>query len=82
MAQAGMITPGPFDLGINTYPDDCSVIKASGERLTNLFVIGSNLKGMLWESTAVPELRVQAQKLATHIIHQARAIKPLFQTQS
>jgi len=82
MAQTGMITPGPFDLGINTHPEDCSVIKASGERLANLFVIGSNLKGMLWESTAVPELRVQAQKLAAHIILQARAIKPLFQAQS
>jgi hypothetical protein len=30
--------------------------------------MGSNLKGELWESTAVSELRLQAQKLAQFIL--------------
>jgi len=70
MAKSGRIAAGPLNLGIKTHPEDHSVISADGKRIPNLFVIGSNLKGTLWESTAVPELRLQAHKLACHIIGQ------------
>ncbi len=33
-----------------------------------MFTLGSNLRGVLWESNAVPELRVQAQNLAGTIV--------------
>jgi hypothetical protein len=32
-----------------------------------MFTLGGNLKGMLWESTAVPDLRIQTRRLALHI---------------
>jgi len=67
LAKKGLICPGPFNLGINTCPDG-SVITANEQHRHNLFVIGNNLKGVLWESSAVPELRVQAQKLAKRIL--------------
>ncbi len=35
---------------------------------SNLYTIGPPLKGILWESTAVPEIRLQAKELATKII--------------
>ena len=82
MAKSGMISPGPFDLGINAHPEDCSVIPATGIKFSNLFVIGSNLKGMLWESTAVPELRLQAQRLAKRILDINNEISPLFQAKA
>jgi uncharacterized NAD(P)/FAD-binding protein YdhS len=36
----------------------------NGQITPNLFTIGPPLKGILWESTAVPEIRLQAQQLA------------------
>ena len=35
---------------------------------SNLFTLGSNLKGELWESTAVNELRQQANAIADIIL--------------
>ena len=45
-------------------------IKASvnGQIASNLYTIGPPLKGILWESTAVPEIRVQAQQLALLLV--------------
>lgn len=39
-----------------------------GEISKNIYALGPLLKGILWESTAVPEIRVQAQNLAAKII--------------
>jgi len=64
LARKGMITAGPCRMGINACTDDHSVITADDELRSTIFVTGSNLKGMLRESTAAPELRVQAKKIA------------------
>lgn len=39
-----------------------------GKLSHSLFTIGPPLKGVLWESTAVPEIRVQAHQIASEII--------------
>lgn len=51
-------------LGITTNTESFQIIDNDGKLHTNLYTIGSNLKGELWESTAVNELREQAEKLA------------------
>jgi uncharacterized NAD(P)/FAD-binding protein YdhS len=33
-----------------------------------LYTLGTALKGVLWESTAIPEIRVQARDLAQKLI--------------
>jgi uncharacterized NAD(P)/FAD-binding protein YdhS len=71
LLKKGVICPGPFNLGINTDPDGC-VISADGRRKPNLYVAGGNLKGILWESTAVPELRHQAKKIALYILQELK----------
>jgi uncharacterized NAD(P)/FAD-binding protein YdhS len=50
-------------------PINCG-IKAdkNGEIAPNIYTLGPPLKGVLWESTAVPEIRIQAKKLANKII--------------
>jgi uncharacterized NAD(P)/FAD-binding protein YdhS len=68
LEKRGIIYPDELNMGVNANPENGSVIAHDGHYKNNLFVIGSNLKGILWESTAVPELRVQAQKLAGHLI--------------
>ncbi|WP_158799819.1 FAD/NAD(P)-binding protein [Pedobacter sp. L105] len=66
LEKRGLICPDEFQLGIKASPENGCVINAKGQR-KNLFVIGANLKGTLWESTAVPELRMQAQRLAEQL---------------
>jgi len=69
LVQKETIIQGPCGMGINADHKTGRVIAAGNFHKTNLYVIGSNLKGVLWESTAVPELRVQAQNIAEVIIN-------------
>lgn len=59
----GIITPDEMKLGINALPDG-TIIHKDNSVSDYLFATGSLLKGILWESTAVPELRTQAKMLA------------------
>jgi uncharacterized NAD(P)/FAD-binding protein YdhS len=58
------ITQDPLKLGINGNTDTFEVINYKGQPVGHVYTLGSNLKGMLWESTAVNELRTQAENLA------------------
>ena len=60
----GILTQDHLKLGITADTETFQIINSEGKPHPNLFTIGSNLKGELWESTAVNELRGQAEKLA------------------
>jgi uncharacterized NAD(P)/FAD-binding protein YdhS len=47
--------------------DEGAMIDGMGCPSKSLFALGSARKGLLWESTAVPEIRVQAQHLAERL---------------
>lgn len=61
---SGILTQDPLKLGIVTDTDTFRVIDANGNPHHNLYTLGGNLKGELWESTAVNELRIQVENLA------------------
>jgi uncharacterized NAD(P)/FAD-binding protein YdhS len=63
----GLGRPGPLALGLDVT-DTGAVIRKDGRVHERLFAIGSLLKDHLWETTAVPELRVQAAELASRIL--------------
>lgn len=63
---AGHGRAGPHGIGVDTA-DDGSLIDASGRADPRIRVIGSLRIGQLWESLAVPELRVQAQDAAAQL---------------
>ena len=65
--KKGLIVPDEMRLGINALPDG-TIIHGDNTLSTKLFTTGSLLKGILWESTAVPELRIQAKSLAGELI--------------
>jgi uncharacterized NAD(P)/FAD-binding protein YdhS len=46
-----------------------ALLDSAGIPSTFLYAIGPLRKGSLWESIAVPELRVQASQLADHLVH-------------
>ena len=60
LLKDGIIVADELKYGLNASKD--------GEIAKNLYTLGPPLKGILWESTAVPEIRVQAQNLAAKII--------------
>jgi len=64
----GMIIQDPLRLGIVADIHSFEIIDANGRRQKDLFTLGSLLKGELWESTAVNELRQQAEALATRLL--------------
>lgn len=63
----GTLTQDKLKLGIKTDTETFQILKADGSRHSRLFTLGVNLKGELWESTAIPELRVHAEKLALNL---------------
>lgn len=62
LLKRNLIEPDELDLGIRAtaYGNVITENKIS----TSFFTIGSTLRGVLWESTAVPEIRVQAERVA------------------
>lgn len=74
LLKRGLITADEMKLGINALPDG-TIIRKDHSLSSSLFTIGSLLKGILWESTAVPELRVQAKSLANDLIRQLESRK-------
>jgi uncharacterized NAD(P)/FAD-binding protein YdhS len=67
LISSGMITPHPVKLGLEADPLSL-LIKDKDENVVNSFyAIGGLLRGLLWESTAIPEIREQAKIIADHI---------------
>ncbi|MBW4537105.1 MAG: FAD/NAD(P)-binding protein [Pleurocapsa minor HA4230-MV1] len=67
LLSSGLIKPDPLNLGLDVA-DDGTLIDAAGARSTFLFTLGSPQKGCLWETTAVSEIRQQAQTLAQQLL--------------
>lgn len=63
LLRRGLVRPDPLDMGIEV-DEDLAAIDREGRPSACLFALGPLLKGMLWETTAVPELRGQAMQLA------------------
>lgn len=62
----GRVLPGPHGIGIASEEPGC-VFDARGVADPGLCVLGAMRIGTLWESIAIPELRVQARNLAAHL---------------
>lgn len=72
MLEKGLIRPDALKLGYDALPDG-RLLSASGTAAENLFTIGPGLRGILWESTAIPEIRVQAAELSKRLIRNLNA---------
>lgn len=64
----GLMVQDELKLGIKTNIDSFKIIDKADKEQANLYTLGSNLRGELWESTAVNELRQQAAALASLIL--------------
>ena len=58
----------PDPLGLGLCADCDGRLQHAGESWPHLFALGSLLRGTLWESTAMPEIRLQARHLADQLL--------------
>ena len=62
----GFARPNPLLLGLDAGSNG-SLINLEGDASSTLYAIGPPLKGTLWETTSVREIRQQAFELAQHL---------------
>lgn len=63
----GLIDHDPLALGINALPNG-DVLRYRGGPVGRVSTLGPTLRGVLWESSAVPEIRLQARELAERLL--------------
>ena len=66
----GQARPGPHGRGLDTAADG-SVLDRDGAAQPNLYTLGSSRIGSLWESIAIPDLRVHAADVAALLLRAA-----------
>ena len=67
LVEQGWLQPDPLRLGA-LVDDQGSLLPARGGRRPPLYALGPLRMGSLLESIAIPEIRVQAQRLADHLM--------------
>lgn len=65
-----LIMADELKMGVSALSNG-KVLKNINEVSPDIYAIGSLLRGVLWETTAVPEIRVQAKNIAEQIIKSA-----------
>lgn len=71
-----LIAPDALRLGIDCTPEG-ELLDPSGRVVEGLFAIGTPRKGVLWETTAIPEIRAQAAEVAHRLAAEAAASEVL-----
>lgn len=66
LRERGALTPDPLGLGVVTDHEG-ALVDGRGQASSVLFTLGSPRRADVWESTAVPELRVQADRLSRRL---------------
>ena len=70
LLASGVVQPDELDMGIRIGPDFLAT-ERDGRSSTFLHVIGPLLRGTLWESIAVPELRGQSLRVAEVLLKES-----------
>jgi uncharacterized NAD(P)/FAD-binding protein YdhS len=67
LLRHGLIRPDPLGIGLDVTTD-CAVIGRAGTASDRIFAVGPLTRGRFWESTAIPDIRVQCAALAQRIL--------------
>lgn len=71
LMDSGLARPDPLQLGLDV-DDDFRLLGRNGIAAANLSALGPPIRGNLWETTAVPDIRKQCEKLACNLLSFAR----------
>ncbi|QQS33692.1 MAG: FAD/NAD(P)-binding protein [Acidobacteriota bacterium] len=69
LLDKGVVCRDELCLGLEATPDG-SLIDNGGKPSNVVFTLGTAMKGILWESTAIPEIRGQAHGLAQRLVRE------------
>ncbi|MFJ9853867.1 FAD/NAD(P)-binding protein [Streptomyces sp. NPDC101150] len=72
LLRSGAARPGPLGLGLDTAPDG-RLVTRDGHPPAPFWTLGALRLGNLSETTAIPEIRVQATGIATSVLSMAAA---------
>lgn len=72
LLRRGLAAPDDTDMGLRVEAD-MTLVTSAGERSRHLLALGPLLRGTLWETIAVPELRGQARRVAETLLGQLPA---------
>ena len=75
LLNKGLVCSDDLDMGLKVN-EQFAVIEQNGQPSDWMFAMGPMLKGSLWETTAVPELRSQAMRIAEILLHRTPAEIP------
>lgn len=67
LIEKGLVYPDELGLGLNSLADG-RLLDKNNDIIPDFYTIGNGLKGVLFESTAIPEIRVQAYNLAKELL--------------
>jgi uncharacterized NAD(P)/FAD-binding protein YdhS len=67
LLRRGLVTPDDTEMGARVDADH-AIIGRDGQRSKTFFALGPLLRGTLWETIAVPELRGQARRTAQALL--------------
>lgn len=67
LLRRGSISADPLHLGLAAEPDGMA-LDSGGRPNPGISTLGPTLRGVLWETTAIPEIRTQARDLAARIL--------------
>jgi uncharacterized NAD(P)/FAD-binding protein YdhS/predicted metal-dependent enzyme (double-stranded beta helix superfamily) len=70
LISRGLVVRDPLGLGVETT-DEGALVDAMGRPSSRLYTLGGWRRPALWESTAIPELSVQAERLAEKLAREA-----------
>jgi uncharacterized NAD(P)/FAD-binding protein YdhS len=66
LLRGGQVRPDPLRLGLDATPSG-AVLDPAGRPSATLFTLGPPLRGLWYETTAIPEIRTQAAALALRL---------------
>ena len=69
LLRSGLVASDEMDMGVRVDSDH-TIIDRNGQRSEVLTALGPLLRGTLWETIAVPELRAQARRVAETLLGQ------------
>ncbi|MEO8671584.1 MAG: FAD/NAD(P)-binding protein [Tahibacter sp.] len=72
LLRQGLTRPDPLGLGLLTDTDGRTVA-ADGDTHRALWLIGALRRGSQWETTAIPEIRQQARRIAVQVLQHCAA---------
>ena len=67
LLDSGVVAPDPTGIGFDADGSG-ALVSASGVVSDHLFTLGAGLKGALWESVAIPEIRQVAARIAERVV--------------